>query len=51
MIIITILITQTTYPSPEPLWVAGFIRAEEDLDGSGFGTESGGSLPHGEQRG
>lgn len=50
-IIITILIIQTSYPSPETLWVAVFIRAEEDLDGSSFGTESGGSLPHGQHRG
>lgn len=51
MIIIIILIIQTSYPSPETLWVAVFTRAAEDLDGSGFGTESGGSLSHGEHRG
>lgn len=51
MITIIILIIQSSYSSPETLQVAVFIRAEEDLDGSGFGTESGRSLPHGEHRG
>lgn len=46
-----IIIILASYPSHETLWVAAFIRAEEDLDGSGFGTESGGSLPHGEHKG
>lgn len=46
-----ILIIQTSYPSHETLWVAVFIRAEENVDGSGFGTESGGPLPHGEHKG
>lgn len=46
-----IIIIQTSYSSPETPWVAVFIRAEEDQDGSGLGKESGGSLPHGEHRG
>lgn len=46
-----VLIIQTSYPSHETLWVAVFIGAEENVDGSGFGTESGGPLPHGEHKG